>query len=64
MNKYKLVMFDMDGTILKDRGIFVIAKKLGFYNELFSYFKNKNCKNQTPRCSLKKLFLYSIMMTE
>lgn len=41
MNKYKLIMFDMDGTLLKDRGIFVIAKKLGFYDELLSYFKNK-----------------------
>jgi phosphoserine phosphatase len=41
MKNYKLVMFDMDGTILKDRGIFVIAEKLGFYNELLSYFKNK-----------------------
>jgi len=41
MNRYKLIMFDMDGTLLKDRGIFVIAKKLGFYDELLSYFKNK-----------------------
>jgi phosphoserine phosphatase len=41
MNKYKLVMFDMDGTLLNGRGIFVIAKKLGFYNELLKYFKNK-----------------------
>lgn len=41
MNKYKLVIFDMDGTLLNGRGIFFIAKKLGFYNELLSYFKNK-----------------------
>jgi len=41
MNKYKLVMFDMDGTLLNGKGIFVIAEKLGFYNELLSYFKNK-----------------------
>ena len=39
MNKYKLVLFDMDGTLLKDRGIFVIAEKLGFYNELLEMFK-------------------------
>ncbi|MCJ7571904.1 MAG: HAD family phosphatase [Candidatus Thermoplasmatota archaeon] len=41
MNKYKLVMFDMDGTLLNGKGIFVIAEKLGFYDELLSYFKNK-----------------------
>jgi phosphoserine phosphatase len=31
----------MDGTLLKDRGIFVIAEELGFYNELMSYFTGK-----------------------
>jgi phosphoserine phosphatase SerB len=41
MSRYKLVMFDMDGTLLNGRGIFVIAEKLGFYDELLSYFKNK-----------------------
>jgi len=41
MNRYKLVMFDMDGTLLNGKGIFVIAEKLGFYDELLSYFKNK-----------------------
>ena len=40
MNSYKLVMFDMDGTLLNGKGIFVIAEKLGFYDELLSYFKN------------------------
>lgn len=39
--KYKLVVFDMDGTLLNGRGIFVIAEKLGFYDELLNYFKNK-----------------------
>ena len=34
MNKYKLIIFDMDGTIIKDRGIFVIAEKLNFKKEL------------------------------
>lgn len=41
MSKYKLVLFDMDGTLLKDRGIFVIAKKLGFYDEMLEMFKYK-----------------------
>lgn len=39
MSKYKLVLFDMDGTLLRDRGIFVIAKKLGFYDKLLEMFK-------------------------
>ena len=34
MSRFKLVMFDMDGTLLKDRGIFVIAEKMGFIDEL------------------------------
>lgn len=34
MNDYKVVLFDMDGTLLKDRGIFVIGEKLGFHDEL------------------------------
>ena len=40
MNKYKLVMFDMDGTLLKGKGIFVIAEKLGFLDELLKFFPN------------------------
>jgi phosphoserine phosphatase len=31
----------MDGTLLNGKGIFVIAEKLGFYDELISYFKEK-----------------------
>ena len=34
MSKFKLVLFDMDGTLLKGRGIFVIAEKKSFKNEL------------------------------
>lgn len=41
MSRYKLVMFDMDGTLINGRGIFVIAERLGFYNELLNYFKGK-----------------------
>ena len=41
MSKYKLALFDMDGTLLKDRGIFVIAEKLGFYDLLLEKFKYK-----------------------
>lgn len=34
MSKFKLVLFDMDGTLLKDKGIFVIAEKKGFLEDL------------------------------
>ena len=34
MTKFRLIMFDMDGTLLKDRGIFVIAEKKNFLDEL------------------------------
>jgi len=40
MTKYKLALFDMDGTLLKDRGIFVIAEKKGFLPELVRLFKD------------------------
>ena len=42
MTKYKLVLFDMDGTLLKDRGIFVIAQKLGFLDELTKLIRDEN----------------------
>ncbi|MCX6666910.1 MAG: HAD family phosphatase [Euryarchaeota archaeon] len=40
MDKFKLVLFDMDGTLLKDKGIFVIAEKKGFIEELIRLFKD------------------------
>ena len=42
MNKYKLVVFDMDGTLLKDRGIFVIAEKKGFIDDLWRFIKDES----------------------
>lgn len=41
MIKYKLVMFDMDGTLIRDKGIFLFAKRKGFINKLKKEFKNK-----------------------
>ena len=32
--RYKLVMFDMDGTLIKGRSIFIFAEKKGFKNKL------------------------------
>ena len=34
MSKFKLVLFDMDGTLINGRGIFLIAEKKGFKDEL------------------------------
>jgi len=34
MNKFKLALFDMDGTLLKERTIFVFAEKKGFMDDL------------------------------
>jgi len=42
MSNYKLVMFDMDGTLLRDKGIFVIAKKKGFLDDLIRLLRNGN----------------------
>ena len=42
MNNFKLVIFDMDGTLLKGRGIFVIAEKKGFYDELIRFIRDDN----------------------
>jgi len=42
MSGYKLVLFDMDGTLLKDRGIFVIAEKKGFLDDLIKYIRDNS----------------------
>ena len=39
MNKFKLVVFDMDGTLIKGRGIFLIAEKKNFKDELLILIK-------------------------
>lgn len=39
MSNYKLVVFDMDGTIIQGRGIFVIAEKKNFIDELLRLIK-------------------------
>ena len=38
MTKYRLAVFDMDGTLLRERGIFVIAEKFGFTKQLYEEF--------------------------
>jgi len=38
--KFKLIMFDMDGTLLDGRTIFVISEKKGFKNKLFKVLES------------------------
>jgi phosphoserine phosphatase len=55
MAKYKLVMFDMDGTLIKGRGIFVIAEKMGFIDELWRYIKDPYLKYYEKSIEIAKL---------
>lgn len=38
-SQYKFIMFDMDGTLLNGRSIFIFAEKLGFSSELSEILK-------------------------
>lgn len=38
--KFKLVMFDMDGTLLDGRSIFIISEKKGFKNKLIKVLES------------------------
>ena len=42
MSKFKLVLFDMDGTLVKDRTIFVFAEKKGFLDDLKKLIYNSD----------------------
>jgi phosphoserine phosphatase len=41
MTKFKLIAFDMDGTLLKRRTIFVFAEKKGFMDELLNIVNSR-----------------------
>ena len=55
MTDIKLVMFDMDGTLIKGRGIFTIAEKKGFINELWRYIKNPYLEYYEKSIEIAKL---------
>ena len=55
MTKYKLVVFDMDGTLLKDRGIFVIAEKKGFIDELWKFIRDESMEYYKRSIEIAKL---------
>ena len=54
MNKYKLVLFDMDGTLLKGRTIFVFADKKGFMDDLLNII-NSDRKSYERSIEIAKL---------
>ena len=55
MSKFKLAIFDMDGTLLKDKGIFVIAEKKGFKNELINILRNDSLEFYKRSIEVAKL---------
>jgi phosphoserine phosphatase len=55
MTKYKLVVFDMDGTLLRDRGIFVIAEKKGFIDELWNFIRDESMDYYKRSIEIAKL---------
>ena len=55
MSKFKLVLFDMDGTLLKDRSIFVFAEKKGFMDDLKKLFYSTDLAFYQKNIEIAKL---------
>ena len=55
MTKYKLVLFDMDGTLIRGRGIFIIAEKKGFKDELLKLIRDKSKRFYERSIEIAKL---------
>jgi HAD superfamily phosphoserine phosphatase-like hydrolase len=53
--KFKLVIFDMDGTLLKERTIFVFAEKKVFIGELLLIFNDSQKKSYEKSIEIAKL---------
>ena len=54
MTEFKLVLFDMDGTLLQRRTIFVLAEKKGFTDELLQII-NSRIKSYEKSIEIAKL---------
>ncbi len=54
-SKFKLVVFDMDGTLLNGRGIFIIAEKYGFVDELWRLIKDNALEYYQRSIEIAKL---------
>ena len=55
MSKFKLTIFDMDGTLLKEKGIFVIAEKKGFKDKLINILRNDSMEFYKRSIEVAKL---------
>jgi len=55
MSKFKLAIFDMDGTLLRDKGIFVIAEKKGFKDKLINILRNDSIEFYKRSIEVAKL---------
>jgi phosphoserine phosphatase SerB len=54
-SKFKLAVFDMDGTLLNGRGIFAIAEKYGFIDELLRLIRNDSLEFYERSIKIAKL---------
>lgn len=54
MGKFKLVAFDMDGTLLKRRTIFVFAERFGFTKDLLRIINNDGKKSYLKSIEIAK----------
>lgn len=55
MDKYRLILFDMDGTLIADRGIFVIAEKMGFIDDLWRLVRDDSMEFYQRSIEIAKL---------
>ena len=55
MSQFKLVVFDMDGTLIKEKGIFIIAEKKGFLDELLRLLRNEDMQYYERSIEVAKL---------
>lgn len=54
-SEFKLIVFDMDDTLLKGRSIFVIAEKYGFADELWRLIKDDSLQFYERSIEIAKL---------
>ena len=52
---FKIVVFDMDGTLLKERTIFVFAEKKGFIDDLLCIINDNYKKSYEKSIEIAKL---------
>jgi phosphoserine phosphatase len=55
MAKFKLAIFDMDGTLIEGRTIFIFAEKMGFKDELIKLIHNQDKEFYEKSIDIAKL---------